>query len=404
MPTSTVITSLGPGITSNFAHWQSAYSSSGSGGTAIDSVVDLSGNSRTISATGTARPLYYPTGVNGKPSWLFDGTNDLFNIPSYTTRGGIIVVNNLRSNLYSLEGFYGSRSNTSPFAYLGSNAGDGIQEFSPSGTNTRVNNNKLLSFNTPSQATLKVISFQTTTGVTDATGYQVGCDRGAVGRFVNGYYCEVIGLSGVITQKQLDTIYAYEWNKWGITTPINFVVDGNSIGSYVNLYLRDTILKTVACRQTNMSISGQTTFQRFLLAPTTVDTLYGFPYDKNVVLLIEGTNDLINMSADSAYEHFTRYISARQAVGYKVAISTVISRDTTLNPGYEAKRIALNNMITSMTQTNNFKVVDFGVDALLSAPAAYQNTTYFSDGIHPTATGYRLMAYYVAPIIKSFTW
>lgn len=403
------ITSLSAGIKAKFAHHESAKDMTPlSDGTAIDSVADLTSNNRKLSNTGTARPLYYSTRCNGFPSWYFDGTNDCFNIPTYTTRGGCMVVNvdSTRSSFALLEGLYGSRSTASPNAYWGTDGVTSLLDFSPSGNvgtiNTYASTGR--NFFLPQGNIFKVVCFTTTTGVTDANGWQIMSDRKFGPRFWKGYCSEVIGFSTIPTKKELDTINSYLWTKYNLTTPINFIQDGNSIGIFVGTYVRDSI---GICAYRNFSAGGQTTLQRFFQAPTAVDTCYGFPYgNKQVVYLLEGTNDLATtMNVDSSYEHFTRYINARKAVGWKVVVSTILSRDTTLNAGYEAKRQALNTLITSMPQDNNFKVVNFGQDANLGSTMAYANTTYFSaDGIHPTVTGYKLIAKYVANVIKSFTW
>jgi len=410
VPTSSGITSLSAGITAKFAHWESAKDMTPlSDGTAIDSIPDLTSNNRKLSNTGTARPLYYSTRCNGYPSWYFDGTNDCFNIPTYTTRGACMVVNvdSTRTSFPILEGLYGSRSTASPNSYWGTDGAFALLDFSPSGNvgtiNTYASTGR--NFFLPAGNIFKVVCFTTTTGVTDANGWQIMSDRKYGTRFWKGNCSEVIGFSTIPTKKELDTINSYLWTKYNLTTPINFIQDGNSIGVGVGAYVRDSI---GICAYRNFSAGGQTTLQRFFAAPTAVDTCYGFPYgNKQVVYLLEGTNDLVtNANVDTCYEHFIRYINARKAAGWKVVVSTILSRDTTINPGvgYEAKRQALNTLLTSMAQDNTFKVVDFGQDANLGSTLAYQNLTYFSDGIHPTATGYKLIAKYVANVIKSFTW
>ena len=395
-------------IMSKIAHWQSAKDMPAlADGTAIDSVQDISGNNRTISNTSTARPLYYSTRNNGYPSWYFDGTNDVFNIPTYTTRGGCLVVNvdSTRTSFALLEGFYGSRSTASPNAYWGTDGGSTILDFSPSGNYQWMDAYAATgrNFFYPSGNTFRVICFTTSTGVTDATGWQIGSDRKFGSRFLKGNISEVIGFSGYPTKKQLDTINDYLWTKYNLLRPINFVQDGNSIGLGGGAYTRDSI---GLCAYSNMSVGGQNTFYNYQNAPTKVDTSYGYPYgNKQVVYLLEGTNDLINFGADSCYAHMMLYANARIAVGWKVVISTVLSHTPSgVRAGYEADRVALNVLINATTQTNSLKIVDFGQDANLSDPSAYSNTTYFSDGIHPTATGYKLIAKYASQVIKSFTW
>ena len=404
--TSSGITSLSAGIIAKMAHWSSAKDMTPlADGTAIDSIPDLTSNNRKLSNTSTARPLYYSTGCNGYPTWRFDGTNDAFNIPTYTTRGACMVVNvdSTRTSFVLLEGFYGSRSTSSPNSFWGTDGGNTMFDFSPSGNYQWMNSYPATARNFfyPSGNTFRVICFTTSTGVTDANGWQIGSDRKFGTRFLKGNISEVIGFSTYPTKKEIDTINSYLWTKYNLTTPYNFVQDGNSIGVGVGAYVRDSIGLN---RYVNTSAGGQTTFQRFQQAPTAVDTCLGFPYTKQVVYLLEGTNDLISMSADSAYAHMVAYRDARLAAGWKVVISTVLSRDTTLNAGYEAKRQALNTLITSMPQDNTFKVVDFGQDANLSSTLAYQNLTYFSDGIHPAVAGYKLIGKYVSAVIKSFTW
>lgn len=398
---------LSANIISKMFHWQSAKDMPAlSDGTAIDSIQDLSGHGNTISNTGTSRPQYYATKCNGLPAWYFDGTNDVFNIPPYTTRGAIMVVNvdSTRTSFALLEGFYGSRSTSSPNSYWGTDGGTSIFDFSPSGNPFWINSyfGASRNFFLPNGKTFKVIAMNTSAGVTDATGFQFGSDRKFGTRFLKGYISEVMGFSTMPTNKEIDTITSYLWSKYNMTTPYNFVQDGNSIGVYCGSYVRDSL---GISRMTNVSVGGQTTVDRYNAAPTSVDTCIRFPFTKNIVYLLEGTNDLLTFGADSCYAHMMAYATARQVAGWKVAISTVLSRTPSgARAGYETSRDSLNTLLNNTTQTSSFKIVNFGQDSNLSDPNAYSNTTYFSDGIHPTATGYKLIAKYVANVIKSFTW
>lgn len=354
---------LSANIISKMFHWQSAKDMPAlSDGTAIDSIQDLSGHGNTISNTGTSRPQYYSTKCNGYPAWYFDGSNDVLNIPSYTTRGAIMVVNvdSTRSDFSLLEGFYGSRSTSSPNSYWGTDGSKAILYFSPSGNPFWINSyfGSGRNFFLPNGKTFKVIAMNTSAGVTDATGFQIGSDRKFGTRFLKGYISEVMGFSTMPTNKEIDTITSYLWSKYNMTTPYNFVQDGNSIGVSVGTYVRDSL---GICRMTNVSVGGQTTVDRYVAAPTAVDTCKRFPFTKDVVYLLEGTNDLIAFGADSCYAHMMAYATARQAAGWKVAISTVLSRTPSgVRAGYEADRVALNVLINATTQTSTLKIVNFG--------------------------------------------
>lgn len=394
-------------IMSKIAHWQSAKDMPAlSDGTAIDSIQDISGNNHTISSTSTARPLYYSTKTNGFPAWYFDGTNDVFNIPPYTTRGAIMVVSvdSTRTSFTLLEGFYGSRSTASPNSYWGTDGATSIFDFSPSGNPCWINSYPATgrNFFLPNGKTFKVIAMNTSAGVTDATGFQIGSDRKYGTRFFKGYISEVIGFSSMPTNKEIDTITSYLWTKYNMTKPINLVVDGNSISIAVAPFLRDSI---GICRYTLVGASGQTTVQRTAAAPTSVDTCLRFPFTKNVVYLLEGTNDLGTFGADSCYTHLMTYANARISAGFKVVISTVLSRTPSgVRAGYETSRDSLNTLLVNTTETNSLKIVNFGQDANLGATLAYLNGTYFSDGIHTTPTGSKLCASYVKVKVDLFTW
>jgi len=216
------ITSLSAAITSKFAHWSSAKDMTPlADGTAIDSIPDLTTNDRKLSNTGTSRPQYKTTACNGYPSWYFDGTNDAFNIPTYTTRGGCLVVNcdSTRTSFALLEGFYGSRSTSSPNAYWGTDGGSTVLDFSPSGNYNWLNTYAMTGRNWfyPSGNTFRVICFTTSTGVTDATGWQIGSDRKFGTRFLKGNISEVMGFSTYPTKKELDTINDYLWTKYNLS-------------------------------------------------------------------------------------------------------------------------------------------------------------------------------------------
>ena len=78
-----------------------------------------------------------------------------------------------------------------------------------------------------------------------------------------------------------------------------------------------------------------------------------------------------------------------RAYGWKVVLCTLLP--STASGGFNAIRNAANALICGDT---SFYVVlcDFAAEATMGLDATASNTTYYSDGTHPTAAGQALLA------------
>jgi peptidoglycan hydrolase-like protein with peptidoglycan-binding domain/lysophospholipase L1-like esterase len=78
------------------------------------------------------------------------------------------------------------------------------------------------------------------------------------------------------------------------------------------------------------------------------------------------------------------YLDARRAAGWKVVLCTVLPRTT---PDFNAARNTANATIATWGGVHADAICDFAADPTMGTDAAASNTTYYSDGTHPTATG-----------------
>lgn len=113
----------------------------------------------------------------------------------------------------------------------------------------------------------------------------------------------------------------------------------------------------------------------------------GIPND---VELWAGTNDFEQVGATVAavYANITSYVSAVHAAGGKVIVGTMLSR-TGSNPvggeTLDADKNALNALILANSAGADGEA-DF-TGTLLGCDGCFANTTWFTDGVHPTALG-----------------
>jgi hypothetical protein len=120
----------------------------------------------------------------------------------------------------------------------------------------------------------------------------------------------------------------------------------------------------------------------------------------SVLTVISGQSDLLGgMSADSLLATAEADASARLAAGFDAVVGVTIPSMIEAwewTPDMEAERIAYNDLLM---ESDVFDVVaDIASIPELADPA---DTTYFSDGLHPTAAGADLMAPVVVEAINS---
>lgn len=150
----------------------------------------------------------------------------------------------------------------------------------------------------------------------------------------------------------------------------------------------------------NQGLGGEQLATMLTEFPT--KTLYQFhPGIPNNVGLWAGTNDFQQAGATVAtvYANLTSYVSAVHAAGGKIIVATMLSR-TGSNPvggeTLDTDKNAYNALIIANTAGAD-GIVDF-TGTLLGCDGCYSNTTWFTDGVHPTALG---ISTYEAPLFSA---
>lgn len=132
------------------------------------------------------------------------------------------------------------------------------------------------------------------------------------------------------------------------------------------------------------------------------------PPNKNgrtfLLSVLIGANDLAaypgasDAAAASAYASaLAAYCDARRAAGFKVVVCTILPRT---NATHNTRRALVNAQIVTWAGTHADAICDFAADATMGPDAAASNTTYYSDGLHPTVTGYGLLEAIIRPALN----
>jgi|HubBroStandDraft_1064217.scaffolds.fasta_scaffold123665_2 lysophospholipase L1-like esterase len=185
------------------------------------------------------------------------------------------------------------------------------------------------------------------------------------------------------------------------------VFDGNSFlvfaGSLLVPYICD-VLESFG-QYFNNGVGGEQTTTMTANAPTVTDPLFRrYQGPGNVVVAVEITNDIAigGASATTAYNDIVAYCAARRSVGWKVIITSCLSRTVSGLPNFNTIRDAVNANIASNWPTFADGYANWASDPIMGIDGAENNTTYFSgDGVHPNNVGYARLAPYVAAAIQS---
>lgn len=188
---------------------------------------------------------------------------------------------------------------------------------------------------------------------------------------------------------------------------INLVCDGNSItagdssGHAQAAYPAQLALQLNAiglnCQFTNIGVSGQTTLQMLADGSTQVPALFR-PSMANVLIVSEGGNGILlnNESAQRAYDLFVSYCVNRRSEGWYVVTFGNFTRSEVpgwgTNAQFEARLLAYNQLCSDNWQS----FCNCYVDVRRALPMIISGNQYMPDGVHPSATGYALMAIVLA--------
>ncbi|MEH2138578.1 SGNH/GDSL hydrolase family protein [Nostoc sp.] len=194
-----------------------------------------------------------------------------------------------------------------------------------------------------------------------------------------------------------------------------WIYNSNSIGqgySYGNANtpsaqmvkaLAVTYNKNIA-RWYNLSLGGMSTTQMAIDAPTHLDP---FLVEKSgnakiSLILHEGTNDIFlnNLSGTQAYNNLKSYWQLRKTAGVdRVFVATVLPR-AGFNSTQNTARTDCNNLIrNSAVNDGATAIIDFDTNSHLLDST---NTTYYSDGTHPTLIGAAEMANTLAVALNTY--
>lgn len=189
----------------------------------------------------------------------------------------------------------------------------------------------------------------------------------------------------------------------------NIVVDGDSIdlgdgsvsASWKNAMLANFPRKIYT--HTNVSVSGQ---QLGGVAPNMISrssptAKYNSSYDKNILLMGGGTNDLCHILIDGwpvshIFDDWQTYYNARIAEGWIVIPRTVLPRsqpacNNIVN--FEADRQTYNTLIKNYCTTNGITICNCGDDATIGVAGASDNLTYYNaDKVHLESAGATILA------------
>ncbi len=127
------------------------------------------------------------------------------------------------------------------------------------------------------------------------------------------------------------------------------------------------------------TMEGRATKVDGIIPPTTTDRTF-------ILSVLIGANDLPTDGGSTAswLTQLAAYLDARRAAGYKVALCTVLPRTT---GSFNTARNEVNAILRTWVGTHADAICDFAANATMGPDAAASNTTYYSDGTHPTAAG-----------------
>jgi lysophospholipase L1-like esterase len=142
-------------------------------------------------------------------------------------------------------------------------------------------------------------------------------------------------------------------------------------------------------------MEGVTLAELLPRAPKTIDPLYAASRSKNI-LVLGGTNDLgAGATVDEAFARMVIFCQARRRVGFKVVVLTILPNSVPLSGGrtYENERQHYNANIRSELASYADALADVSADPTIGAAGAQMNREYYqSDGTHPTAKAYAIVA------------
>jgi len=165
------------------------------------------------------------------------------------------------------------------------------------------------------------------------------------------------------------------------------ITDPTIIGLYPVLTLQSM---TPIMQGRNFALSGSSMVQLQARAAQ-VDATFN-PRGLRILSIFIGANDGGDGDV-TFYNNLKASCLARRATGWKTVVLTLLPQSTSHNP-FNTFRNSVNSMIYADHSWCD-AIADVASDATFGTDAAANNTTYYSDGLHPTSTTHNLMAPYV---------
>jgi len=114
---------------------------------------------------------------------------------------------------------------------------------------------------------------------------------------------------------------------------------------------------------------------------------------KNILIVAAGSNDLTGNSLQDILDRYYGLLQSARATGWKTVACTILPRSDNSNGGqsaFEVSRKAFNDDLVAHTARYD-ALADVAKITGLGAVGDSDNTTYYSDKVHPTAAGHALM-------------
>jgi hypothetical protein len=407
----------------------------------VSTWTDSSGYGRDATGTTTTRPLYKaaPTGFNGKPAILFDGTDDILAFASLdlSLRKAVTVIvvcakagaDSSQQVLYEFSTNYSLVSDSfilyrdtdgSAVASIKGNATTNtVNSIAHIGTSASIVTARFDTRQERDEATLAVDGhpgqYITTFGGnnTNVFGTQtsfLGCRSGGTLPF-NGSIAEVLIYGRNLTARERKAVEDVLATKYAITrtVPIGVLAaDGSSIGggnagnSAITRVFPDYLRNTLSgnWEVINHCHSGTAIYDQLWDAGD-LDRWVTPTYSKNILVYGEGINDEFNTPHASVATIETRettYLAARAAAGWTNVPCTLTPNSNAGWYGggqviYAADRLTLN----TWKKATFANVADVGGDARIGDEGDQADTTYYAaDQSHLVALGGAVMADVIA--------
>lgn len=180
-----------------------------------------------------------------------------------------------------------------------------------------------------------------------------------------------------------------------LVKPLNLVFEGDSI-TYGYPVTDQKSFANIYGGTANLAVSSSTiegAAPSLTDRAATLDALID-PDRRNVLVVMTG-NDMILDTAATMLTRMATYLDLRRAAGWYVIIWTVLPRSAGGGgAGFNPRRNTANTTLRTWVGTHCDAIVDF--DLMPMGPdAAASDTSLYSDGIHPTLAGHRLLFDYI---------